>query len=96
MSDRREFMKRAGLAVPITLAGAALAPAQEDKDPAAAAVRSLLEIVRVRHGKHLTEAQLKTIQQALARSVTSAAIMKRTRLENGDEPAFAFFADLDG
>jgi hypothetical protein len=87
-TTRRKFMKAAGLSAVAAAGGPALA--QEEPRPARSQSESLAEIVRVRFGQHLSEAELKSIQQRLGRQLATAEQMKRTRLTNGDEPAFVF------
>lgn len=97
--NRREFVKGVALAAaaPLAMAGtdAAVLAAGEDppKDPRALTAQALAQVVRARFGKHLSEAQLKSIQQTIAQHQLGAEAMKRVRLENGDEPAFIFSAD---
>jgi hypothetical protein len=81
-------MKAAGLSAVAAAGDPALA--QEEPRPARNQAESLAEIVRVRFGQHLSEAELKSIQQRLGRQLATAEQMKRTRLTNGDEPAFVF------
>jgi hypothetical protein len=93
--SRREFVRTAALAVAGTALVDTAAQAQEEvQDPLADVAQRLTEIVRARHGKHVTEAQLKNIQQAIRRSLANAALLKRTPLQNGDEPAFIFAAEV--
>jgi len=87
-TTRRKFIKAAGLSAVAAVGGPALA--QEEPRPARSQSESLAEIVRARFGQHLSEAQLKSIQQRLGRQLATAEQMKRTRLANGDEPAFVF------
>jgi hypothetical protein len=94
--NRRAFMKTAAAAVTAPLLGGAAAGAQEPaKTPLESTARALTAIVRARHGRHLSEDQLKVIQQSIARSQATAEVLKRMPLENGDEPAFAFNAEED-
>ena len=51
-------------------------------------------LVRLRHGKHLSEEQLNLVKRSIDRSQRNADRMKQFKLVNGDEPAFAFTADL--
>ncbi|HZT82051.1 MAG TPA: hypothetical protein VFA26_17625, partial [Gemmataceae bacterium] len=55
---------------------------------------ALSEAVKLRYGKQLTEAQLKRVKQSIQRGQATAGILRRTRLANGDEPAFVFSADV--
>ena len=92
--DRRRFVKTAALGV----AGLAASEGYGQAPPPAADARArtaqaLAEIARLRFGQHLNEAQLKSVQERIGRSLATAEALKRTRLENGDEPAFVFAAD---
>ena len=92
-TTRRQFgMALAGLAaVPLPPAHAAAA----DKEPPAAAVaEALAEVVRIRHGKHLDAQQRKAVVTSILRSQLAAERMRDFKLQNGDEPAFTFCADL--
>jgi hypothetical protein len=44
----------------------------------------------MRLGQHLNEEQMRSVQQRLARNIATSAQLRRTRLDNGDEPGFAF------
>jgi hypothetical protein len=81
-------MKAAALGAVGTAAAPALA--QDQPRPADNQAQALADLVRARIGKHLTEAQLKSVQQRLTRMLATSDQLKRTRLENGDEPAFVF------
>lgn len=85
---RRKFMKAAGLGAVAAASGPALA--QDQPRPARSQAELLIDVVRARFGQHLSEAQLKSIQQRLSRQLATADQMKRTQLANGDEPAFVF------
>jgi hypothetical protein len=89
-SSRRRFIKAAALGT----AGAFAAGPALAQDPAPSSAerqaQALAEIVRLRFGQHLNAAQMKSVQQRLARSLATSEQLKRTRLENGDEPAFVF------
>ena len=87
-TTRRRFMQAAALGA----VGAATAPAQAQEQPRQPdnQTQALADIVRARFGKHLNEAQMKSVQQRLTRMLATSDQLKRTRLENGDEPAFVF------
>ncbi len=90
-TTRRRFLKAAALRSAGALGAAGPAAAQDNPPrPAADQARALAEIVRLRLGQHLTEEQMKSVQQRLGRALATAAQLRRTRLENGDEPAFVF------
>jgi hypothetical protein len=55
---------------------------------------TLTEVVRLRHGKHLSDEQLTLVKRSIDRSQRNAERMKQFKLTNGDEPSFAFTADL--
>jgi hypothetical protein len=55
---------------------------------------ALTEIVRARYGRHLSEEQLKEVEQTIRKDLLVAELLKRTKLLNSDEPAFVFRADL--
>ncbi len=88
-STRREFAKT--LTLMAAAAGTAACPyaltsANEPKPPklkdakpesALTAAQALTEVVRLRHGAHLTEEQLKEIQRSLDRSLRSADRLKQ-------------------
>ena len=87
-TTRRRFLKTAALG---TMAAVSTrAPAQESPRPADSPAEALAALVRARFGKHLNEAQMKSVQQRLTRMLATSDQMKRTRLDNGDEPAFVF------
>jgi hypothetical protein len=89
-TTRRQFMTTAVAGTAGAL-GAAPAAAQDNSPrPAADQARAMAEIVRMRLGQHLNEEQMRSVQQRLARNVATSAQLRRTRLDNGDEPAFAF------
>ena len=73
-----------------TVAAATLKP----KAVRPATVDAMMDIVRARYGKHLTEEQLKEVQRGIGHNVFVAERMKKFKLANGDEPAFIFQADV--
>jgi hypothetical protein len=87
-ANRREF----------TLALAALAATQltpeqvraQGLDPLAVAADALTDMVRSRHGKELTPLQVAAIKQSIYRKQYGAELLKKVKLQNGDEPAFVF------
>ena len=93
MSDqpsRRRFIKTAALGTVGALAAGPALTQDQAPSPADRQAQALAEIVRLRFRQHLNEAQMKSVQQRLVRSLATAEQMKRTRLENADEPAFVF------
>jgi hypothetical protein len=98
-TTRRDFAKHVALVAAIPLISpAATAQAQEAKSsndkPADAVSEALTEIVRARYGRYLTPDQLKEIKKSMEEKQRAAETMKKRTLQNGDEPAFIFFADL--
>ena len=90
-TTRRGFAKAVLLAAATPLVAEA---GQERTEPAADPAKALAEIVRARYGKHLSEEQLKDIEKSIGRGQRAAEFLKRTALQNGDEPSFVFRADL--
>ena len=92
-TTRREFGKT--LAV---LAAAPLAPAlaadAEKKSTTAEVAEALAEAAVARYGKHLNAEQRKEVARSILRSQHAAERMREVKLQNGDEPAFTFRADL--
>lgn len=82
-----------------TLAGAPLvgvahaAEVQAQASPANQVVEALFEIVRGRYGRFLTPAQLDRVKASIARNQAISELLKKEKLTNDDEPAFAFRAD---
>jgi hypothetical protein len=73
--------------------GAAAGP-KPAADASLSPAQAMSDVVRIRHGKHLTEEQLTLIKQSIENSLRAAERMKQWKLQNGDEPAFTFSADL--
>jgi hypothetical protein len=102
MSTRREFARKiAAIAATPLLSGAGAARATEAalaqtpvSDQPSFTALSLGEIVRARYEKFLTPEQLNEIKRSIDRSLRSADLLKGFELKNGDEPAFAFQADV--
>jgi hypothetical protein len=100
-TTRRQFAKTVAAlaAAPLVLdarpaKAAQPAPAAPAREPIAAAADALTEIVRVRHGTHLTEEQLRRVRQSIQSSLRSVERLRRFPLRNSDEPAFVFSADI--
>lgn len=87
---RRQFVA-AGAALAAAPADAA---AQAEKSPLEATADHLLEVVKLRHGRHLTAAQLRQVHASLLRGLGSAQRLRVLRLSNADDPAAAFSADV--
>jgi len=90
---RREFSKQLAL-LAVTPVAATAAQAQPKADPLLPAAEALTELVRQRSGKHLTEEQLALVKQGIRRRLNNAEQLKKIKLQNGDEPAFQFKADI--
>jgi hypothetical protein len=93
LPDRRQFTAAvAALAatqlVPLTPVQAA------DPQPLTAVAESLFEALRVRHGEHITEAQMNSVKRSVFRRVLRAEALRELRLTNGIGPAVTFRADL--
>jgi hypothetical protein len=54
---------------------------------------ALAEVARIQYGKNLTDEQMTEIKRSLTGRFRAAEAMKRTKLANGDEPAFIFSAN---
>ena len=91
--SRRQFayavLAACGGAVP------AIAADEEPKLPDAKAYAEAMEtIVRYRFGKLLSDEQIKRVAASAVGRRASAESLKKYKLENGDDPAAAFRADL--
>lgn len=97
---RREFAKTlaALAATPILIAPlspvAARAQTAQTPDAVSAAGEAMIQVVRVRYGKHLKEEQIADVRRSIERGIRNADRLKQVKLNNGDEPAFAFSADF--
>ena len=83
-------------APPVAVAPMAVAPAvlqaQAAEKPLPEA-EALAEVVKIQYGKHLNDDQLAEIKRSLGGRFRAAETMKKTKLANGDEPAFIFSAN---
>ena len=92
---RRQFAQRVALLSTTPLAVDAVAEqAHAQADPNTVAVNALYEIVRSRYGKFLTGPQLDSVKRGILRNQQIAELLKQVKLQNSDEPSFAFRADL--
>jgi hypothetical protein len=97
---RRQFTTALAVAVAAPLLAeeaSAVAPppaASTPANPRAASADGLVEVVRARYGKHLTEAKLKRIRASILSGLSSAERLRKVKLRNADEPAFIFSADV--
>jgi hypothetical protein len=92
-SSRRQFVKTVGL---LAAAPSLTAQAAQPANSALNDVQALHEFVRARFGKFLNEEQLKRVRQRLELGLRSADALKKTPLDNSDEPDFTFSADTQG
>lgn len=91
MMDRRDFgLAVAGLAV----GGLADTAAGQSAVPDLATANALTDIVKARWGQHLNEEQTVKLRLSLQRSLAAAGRMAAFKLQNGDEPAFVFSAEV--
>jgi hypothetical protein len=92
---RRQFAKNV-VALAAAPVAASAAPAQEPTTPARPATpgQALAELIRIRYSQHLTADQLRRVTQRVENNFRMADRLKRTTLQNGEEPAFEFTADL--
>src|SRR5437879_2887793 len=93
-TSRREFAAGVAAAAGV-LALPGLVEAEQPKPGAVltATAQAMTDIIRARHGKHLSDEQLKRVQQKIRGNLLAAEALKRTRLDNGDEPAYMFVVD---
>ena len=54
---------------------------------------ALAEVARIQYGKYLNDDQMAEIKRSLSGRFRAAEAMKKTKLANGDEPAFIFSAN---
>jgi hypothetical protein len=93
--SRRDFNKAVtALAASSLAAGSPCVFADEPVDPLAAPTQAMFDIVRARYGKHLSEEQLKRLRQKIRQEQRDAARLRSLRLNNSDEPAFVYSADV--
>jgi hypothetical protein len=93
---RREFTRNLALlaATPLLAPSGVVAADEKPLDPVAATADALTEAARARFGINLPEEHVKKIRESIHRSLLVGQFMKKPKLQNGDEPAFAFRADL--
>jgi hypothetical protein len=92
--SRREFTQT--LAVLATGGSLVAFPGEASgQAPAADPVAdALFETIRIRYGRFLTPVQLDALRRSMHRYRQNAEQLRQVRLDNADEPAFAFRADL--
>jgi hypothetical protein len=88
--SRRQF----GRAVAALAAAPLTMPRVAAADPPRTAADAMSEVIRLRHGKHLSDEQLKQVERGIQLSLRQGETLKRFPLKNSDEPAFAFTADV--
>jgi hypothetical protein len=96
-TTRRTFNKnRAALAAAPLVAAAPAGAAQPQQPPETfkTVAQALTEVVRLRHGKHLSEEQLARIRQRIEVQARTGALLRGLALRNADEPDFVFFAEI--
>jgi hypothetical protein len=79
-----------------TLAALAAAPAAlaDDAPAETSPAQALVALIRARHGRHLSAEQLQQVRQAVEVNLQVAARLNRVPLQNGDEPALLFSAEV--
>jgi hypothetical protein len=92
---RRRFLQTVAGASAGALVVGSEASAQDPPARGDEVARHLAEVVRLRFGPQLNEQQLRIVQQRISRSLANAETLRRTPLENGDEPAFVFVPQDD-
>jgi hypothetical protein len=90
----RAFWPAAGLPALAALGAARAAAQAPEKEETPPEVRHLLEIVKQRWGDRLDAAQLKAIERELASTVRTSGTLRGLKLQNSDEPAVIFRAEL--
>jgi hypothetical protein len=101
-TSRRQFTRQLAItaAAPLALGATstraqppAAGQAPPATDPLAAAAEALTGIVKSRHGQNLTDDQVKQIQRSILGNLRSGERLKQFKLQNADEPDFAFTPD---
>lgn len=67
-------------------------PAADEEPEISADARSMLEVVKRRYGRHLTDEQLQDILEELNWRVAAGEALRKVPFKNGDEPDFIFTA----
>jgi hypothetical protein len=100
---RREFAKSLAVvaATPLVartaIASEAETAAAQQPPPAnpfAPQAEALTEVVRRRYSQYLNDEQLEAVKRSIERALRGGDTLHKFDLTNGDEPAFAFSADL--
>ena len=92
--NRREFTKTALAAAVLAGAGVDGGAAQATPEPNAAAGQALMDIARLRFGKHVSEEQFRKLRRKILAGLRAAERLQRVRPGAGAEPAFIFQADV--
>jgi hypothetical protein len=90
-SSRRQFAQQVALLAAVPVGLQAVAQGQQGFDPV---TEALYAIVQHRYSRHLTPAQLLAVKQSVARNRVISEALRQVKLNNSDEPASAFRADL--
>ena len=88
---RRRFLTTVAAAVPLAGSATADTPPAPARDETAA----LMDVVRLRFGRHLDDDQLKAVEDEIRRNLRLAEVLRRARLDPADEPATIFLADVE-
>jgi hypothetical protein len=91
-TTRRQFHRQAAALAAAPVLAAAAGAEEAPRPPTVAG--ALGDLVRLRFGRHLSDEQLRRVRGSVARNVRLAEALGRVALQNGDEPAFAFNADV--
>lgn len=97
-SNRRQFGKQVTVLTAGAFLGgaggaAAAQQAQPKTDSRTATLQALMDMIRARHGTHLSDEQLQRVRQKIATGLLMAEALKHPRLDNSDEPDFVFQAE---
>ena len=83
-------------ALPVTANPGTMASAAEQTQPQEKPLpeaEALAEVAKVQYGKYLSDDQMAEIKRSISGRFRAAETMKKTKLANGDEPAFIFSAN---
>jgi len=67
--------------------------AQAQTPPTLPEAEALAEVTRILYGKNLTDEQMAEVKRSLSNRFRASEDMKKTKVANGDEPAFIFSAN---
>ena len=96
MSKTRQGATRRQFAVAAAAGSLAVATTGTAKDKVSepSPDESLLALVRARYGEHLDKEQMEAVHHSIRRRLARAEVLKRYPVQNGDDPALVFRADL--